>query len=68
MNIPEDVTPNINEGFTSAQIVSMMTSGVFLNSCKEVHVEAAGDLDALEGHRWRVEGEGDWENDLGIHQ
>ncbi len=51
MNIPEDVTPNINEGFTSAQIVSMMTSGVFLNSCKEVHVEAAGDLDALEGHR-----------------
>lgn len=57
LNIPDDVTTNITQGFISKQIdsicpiVSMITSGVFLNSCQEVQVEAAGDLDGLEGHR-----------------
>lgn len=57
ISVPEDVTTSITQGFISKQIdsicsiVSMMTSGVFLNSCQEVKVEAAGDLNGLEGHR-----------------
>lgn len=50
-NIPEDVITNIIQACVLFCSFHDDVTVVFLNSCQEVQVEAAGDLDGLEGHR-----------------
>lgn len=66
---------NTIQGFITKLILQYLSrrirddiTGVFLHSRQEAQIEAAGELDGLKGHRWRVEGESDWENDLSVHQ
>lgn len=40
----------------------------YLDAGEEAQVEAAGDLDGLQGQRGGVEGESDWINQFGVQE